>query len=91
MSLVLEEWRLVGRGIDRDTFEPFALIARNQQIKPRDTKLTTWKVQLTTNSRGRVDWRVVAMQYSNGEYRTYRGINLSHSQIDTILRQFAEA
>lgn len=97
-SAVPETWSVIGRGLDRETGEPFCLVGRSKVGLP-----DVWRLQLCTNSNGKKDWRVVAMQYSNGEYRTYGrreeimgriftigATNLSHSKIDTKLRAFAE-
>jgi hypothetical protein len=98
-SLVPEQWLLVGRGLDRQTGEPFVLVARNKDGIP-----TTWRVQRCMNSNFKVDWRVTAIQYSNGAYTVYGkrralpdgrflvkgATNLSDSKIDIILRDYAE-
>ncbi|WP_028058349.1 hypothetical protein [Candidatus Solirubrobacter pratensis] len=85
-SLEPETWFKGGSGIDKETGEPFALVVRN-----KNDRATTWTLRLTTNRNGKTDWRAVAHTTSQGETVVYPSPrNLSHSHIDTHLRNVAQ-
>lgn len=87
-SLVPEQWFKIGSGTDKDSGRPFVLVARS---KDGDIG-TTWRLELTTNRNDKTDWRCVSHTHSMGqtvEYPSPR--NLSHSPIDTALRNCCQA
>lgn len=86
-SIVPEEWFKIGSGVVKDTYTPFVLVARRKAGEVG----TTWRLELTANRNGRIDWRAVSHTTSQGVTVEYpRPRNLSHSEIDTALRRFCE-
>jgi hypothetical protein len=85
-SLVPEAWFKIGEGTVDGTYRPFVLVGRNKDGQP-----TQWRLELTSNRNGRIDWRCVSHTNSKGDTTVYPSPrNLSHSPIDTILRRMCE-
>jgi hypothetical protein len=87
LSLVPETWHRIARGVDPDTGNAFVIVAR---VKDGDVG-TQWRMEYTINRNGRADWRCVSHTLSDGLTTVYPSPrNLSHSPIDTALRNYCE-
>ncbi len=84
-STVNEHWFLAARGTTPEGV-PFVLVSR---VKDGDTG-TSWRLEVTTNRNGRTDWRCIGHTNAQGVMTTYAPRNLSHSLIDTALRNFCQ-
>lgn len=85
MSLVTERWDRVGEGIDADEGLPFVLVARIKN--DGQERVTIWKLIERPNG-----WYNLGQYISANLFRRYpekKGVKLSDSRIDTILREYA--
>lgn len=85
MTLVTERWEKVGEGIDADEALPYVLVARIKN--DGEQRVTIWKLIQRPNG-----WYNLGQYVSKGVFRRYperRGVKLTDSRIDCILRDYA--